>query len=73
MLEGQAPYSIKAGEAFWEPGGDVIHYTVANLLAGRRSRFVVVRPCAPGVEMITMVDDEELAAKAGERIPAPTR
>jgi quercetin dioxygenase-like cupin family protein len=22
-LEGQAPYPIKAGEAFWEPGGDV--------------------------------------------------
>jgi hypothetical protein len=29
--------------------------------------------CAPGVEMITMVDEEELAAKASERIPAPTR
>jgi hypothetical protein len=29
--------------------------------------------CAPGVEMITMVDDEELAAKADERIPASTR
>jgi quercetin dioxygenase-like cupin family protein len=72
-LEGQAPYPIKAGEAFWEPGGDVIHYTVANLLADRRSRFVVVMLCAPGVEMITMVDDEELAAKASERIPAPTR
>ena len=63
-LEGQAPYPIKAGEAFWEPGGDVIHYTVANLLADRTSRFVVVMLCAPGVEMITMVDDEELATKA---------
>ena len=72
-LEGQAPYPIKAGEAFWEPGGDVIHYTVANLLADKTSRFVVVMLCAPGVEMITMVDDEELAAKASERIPAPTR
>jgi quercetin dioxygenase-like cupin family protein len=72
-LEGDAPYPIKAGEAFWEPGGDVIHYTVANLLADRTSRFVVVMLCAPGVEMITLVDDEELAAKAGERIPAPPR
>jgi quercetin dioxygenase-like cupin family protein len=72
-LEGEAPYPIKAGEAFWEPGGDVIHYTVANLLADRTSRFVVVMLCAPGVEMITLVDDEELAAKAGERIPAPPR
>jgi quercetin dioxygenase-like cupin family protein len=72
-LEGEAPYPIKAGEAFWEPGGDVIHYTVANLLTDRTSRFVVVMLCAPGVEMITMVDDEELAAKAADRIPAPPR
>lgn len=72
-LEGEAPYPIKAGEAFWEPGGDVIHYTIANLLADRTSRLVVFMLCAPGVEMITMVSDEELAAKAGERIPAPTQ
>jgi quercetin dioxygenase-like cupin family protein len=72
-LEGGAPYPIKAGEAFWEPGGDVIHYTIANLLDDTTSRLVVVMLCAPGVEMITMVDDEELAAKASERIPAPTR
>lgn len=45
-LEGQAPYPIKAAETFWEPGA-VIHYTVANLLADRRSRFVVVMLCAP--------------------------
>ena len=71
-LEGEAPYPIKAGEAFWEPGGDVIHYTIANLLADETSRLVVVMLCAPGVEMITMVSDEELAAKASERIPAST-
>src|SRR3954451_20477915 len=71
-LEGEAPYPIRAGEAFWEPGGDVIHYTVSNLLADRWSRFVVVMFCPLGVEMITMVDEEELAAKASERIPAPT-
>ncbi|WP_433287252.1 cupin domain-containing protein [Pseudonocardia sp. CA-142604] len=72
-LEGEAPYPIKAGEAFWEPGGDVIHYTVANLLDDRTSRFVVVALCTPEVEMITMVSDEELAAKASQRIPAPPR
>ena len=69
-LEGEAPYPIKAGEAFWEPGGDVIHYTTSNLLADRWTRFVVVMLCAPGVEMLTPVDDEELAAKQAERIPA---
>ncbi|WP_433559265.1 cupin domain-containing protein [Pseudonocardia xinjiangensis] len=72
-LEGEAPYPIKAGEAFWESGGDVIHYTAANLLDDRTSRFVVVMLCAPGVEMIKMVSDAELAAKASQRIPAPAR
>jgi quercetin dioxygenase-like cupin family protein len=70
-LEGEAPYKLVAGQAFSEPGGDVIHYQAANLLADRWSRFVVVMLCAPGVDMITMVDDEELAAKASSRIPWP--
>ncbi|WP_028933758.1 cupin domain-containing protein [Pseudonocardia spinosispora] len=68
-LEGAAPYVIKQGEAFWEPGGDVIHYTAANLLDDRNSRFLVVMLCAPDVEMITMVSEEELAAKADARLP----
>ena len=72
-LEGEAPYPIKAGEAFWEPGGEVIHYTIANLLADKWSRLVVVMLCAPGVEMITMVDEAELAAKASRRIVASKR
>ena len=67
-LEGEAPYPIKEGEAFWEPGGDVIHYTASNLLTDRRSRFLVVMLCAPDIEMITMVSDEELTAKADSRI-----
>lgn len=29
-LEGEPPRVIKAGEAFWEPGGDVIHYSDGN-------------------------------------------
>lgn len=70
-LEGKAPYRITAGEAFWEPGGDVIHYTAANLLPDRTSRFVVVMLCAPGVPMLTMVGDDELAAKQSARIPVP--
>ena len=39
-LEGDEPYPIKAGEAFFEPGGDVIHYQAANLCSDRTSRFV---------------------------------
>ncbi|MFB9741174.1 cupin domain-containing protein [Pseudonocardia sulfidoxydans] len=70
-LEGEAPGPIEAGQAFWEPGGEVIHYTIANLLADRTSRLVVVMLCAPGVEMITMVGAEELAAKESRRIRPP--
>jgi hypothetical protein len=29
-LEGEAPRVLRAGDAFWEPGGDVIHYQDAN-------------------------------------------
>lgn len=62
-LEGEAPREIVAGEAFWEPGGDVVHYQVANLEPHSWSRFVAVCICAPDVEMITMLDAEEIAAR----------
>jgi quercetin dioxygenase-like cupin family protein len=41
-LEGEPERVIRAGEAFWEPGGDVIHYQAANHLSDGWSRFVVV-------------------------------
>lgn len=41
-LEGEPPRVIRAGEAFWEPGGDVIHYQAANNLTDAWTRFVVV-------------------------------
>jgi hypothetical protein len=40
-LEGEPERVIRAGEAFWEPGGDVIHYQAANHLGDAWSRFVV--------------------------------
>src|ERR1700691_4509066 len=50
-LEGEPERVIRAGEAFWEPGGDVIHYQAANNLADRWSRLVVVMMCVPGQPM----------------------
>ena len=47
-LEGQPPRVICAGEAFWEPGGDVIHYSDGNNRDDIPSRFVVTMLCAPG-------------------------
>jgi quercetin dioxygenase-like cupin family protein len=69
-LEGEAPREIVAGEAFWEPGGDVVHYQVANLDSQSASRFVAVCICAPGVDMITMLEPEEIAARDHLRHPS---
>jgi quercetin dioxygenase-like cupin family protein len=68
-LEGEPERVIKAGEAFWEPGGDVIHYQAANNLPDRPTTFLVVMVCAPGKEMLTYVSPEELAARADRRAP----
>ena len=69
-LEGEPPRVIHAGEAFWEPGGDVIHYSDANNRDDIKSRFVVTMLCVPGQPMLTLVDDEELAARKHRRVPA---
>jgi quercetin dioxygenase-like cupin family protein len=59
-LEGEAPYPIRAGEAFWEPGSPVVHYQAANLRQDIASTFVVFMVCAPGVPMMTFLDDDEI-------------
>ncbi len=69
-LDGEAPRKIVAGEPFWEPGGDVVHYQVANLEQHNRSVFLAVSICAPGVEMITMLDRDEIKARDHLRHPS---
>jgi quercetin dioxygenase-like cupin family protein len=69
-LEGAAPREIIAGEAFWEPGGDVVHYQMRNLEATGWTRFVAVCICAPGVDMITMLEPQEIAARDSLRHPS---
>ncbi|WP_406314821.1 cupin domain-containing protein [Streptosporangium sp. NBC_01639] len=69
-LEGEPARVIRAGEAFWEPGGDVIHYQAANNLPGSWTRFVVVMIGAPGEPMLTLVDEHELIARRDRRAPA---
>ncbi|MES9605733.1 cupin domain-containing protein [Actinomadura sp. NPDC000929] len=63
-LEGQAPRPVPAGEAFWEPGGDVIHYQDGNNRDDMPVRFVVTMFCEPGKPMLTLVDETELAERA---------
>jgi quercetin dioxygenase-like cupin family protein len=66
-LEGEAPRVIRAGETFWEPGGDVIHYQDGNNRDDVRSRFIVTMFCTPGQPMLTLVDDDELEARRDRR------
>ena len=67
-LEGQPPRVLSAGEAFWEPGGDVIHYQDGNNRDDIRVRFVVTMFCIPGQLMLELVDDEELEARKHLRV-----
>lgn len=66
-LEGEEPYIIKAGQAFWEPGFDVVHYQASNLDGEVEARFVVFMLCAPDVNMMTFLDQEEIDARANLR------
>jgi quercetin dioxygenase-like cupin family protein len=70
-LEGEPERVIRAGEAFWEPGGDVIHYQAANRLSDGWSRFVVVMIGVPGEPMLTLVPAGELAERRDRRAPRP--
>jgi quercetin dioxygenase-like cupin family protein len=69
-LEGEAPREIVAGEAFWEPGGEVVHYQMANMDSQRWTRFLAVCICAPGVDMINMLEPEEIVARDHLRRPS---
>jgi len=70
-LEGEPQRVVKAGETFWEPGGDVIHYQDGNNLADAESQFVVTMFCVPGQPMLIPVSAEELAERKDRRAPRP--
>ncbi|MER7079559.1 Cupin domain-containing protein [Saccharopolyspora kobensis] len=59
-LEGHPACVVRAGEVFWEPGGDVIHYQDGNNRDDIPVRFTVTMLCEPGEPMLTLVDEEEL-------------
>ena len=68
-LEGEAPRVIRAGKAFWEPGGDVIHYSDANNRSDMPLKFLVTMICTPGTPMLVVVDEEELEQRKDRRVP----
>jgi quercetin dioxygenase-like cupin family protein len=69
-LEGEPVRVVRAGEAFWEPGGDVIHYQNGNNRDDIPVRFTVTMLGEPGKPMLTVVDEDELARRASRRAPA---
>ena len=71
-LEGEPERVVRAGEAFWEPGGDVIHYQDGNNRDDVPMRFLVTMICEPGTPMLTLVDEEELARRRDRRVPRPS-
>lgn len=70
-LEGEPERIIKAGEAFWEPGGDLVHWQAANNLPDARTKFLAVMVCAPGQEMLTYLTSKEIAERQHLRAPRP--
>ena len=70
-LEGEPERVVRAGEAFWEPGGDVIHYQAANNRTDAPASFVATLIVPPGQQILTLVDVDELATRAHLRHPLP--
>ena len=62
-LEGEPTRVLHAGDTFWEPGGDVIHYQDGNNRTDSPVRFIVTMMCVPGQPMLTLVDEEELTRR----------
>lgn len=69
-LEGEPPRVIHAGEAFWEPGGDPIHYSDANNRDDVKLRYTVTMLCDPDQPMLVLVDEQELEARKHLRVAA---
>ncbi|MFJ4002170.1 hypothetical protein ACIPWL_01700 [Streptomyces sp. NPDC090023] len=68
-LEGQPPRVIRTGEAFWEPGGDVIHYQDANHRTDIPLRFLATLVCEPDKPLLELVDERELEQRQHRRAP----
>ncbi|WP_427917301.1 cupin domain-containing protein [Streptomyces sp. cg40] len=68
---GEPERVIKAGETFWEPGGEVIHYRNGSATSDTPAEYVVVVLGAPGEPMLALVDEEELERRARLRAPRP--
>jgi quercetin dioxygenase-like cupin family protein len=71
-IEGEAPRVLRAGDAFWGPGGDVIHYQDANNRTDIPCSFVLTMFCVPGQPMLERVTEEELEERKRLSVSTPT-
>ena len=71
-IEGEPERVIRAGETFWEPGGDVIHYSDGNNRSDIPLRYLVTMICDPGQPMLVVVEDDELEARRDRRVSRPS-
>ena len=67
-IEGEAPRVLRAGDAFWGAGGDVIHYQDANNRTDIPCSFVLTLFCVPGQPMLEWITEEELEERKGLRV-----
>ncbi|WP_231509673.1 cupin domain-containing protein [Streptosporangium roseum] len=70
-LEGEPQRVVRAGETFWEPGGDVIHYQDGNNLPDAETVFVITMFGVAGQPMLIPVSAEELEERRERRAPRP--
>lgn len=70
-LEGEPQRVVRAGETFWEPGGDVIHYQDGNKLLDAETAFVVMLFGVAGEPVHIPVSAEELEDRRDRRAPRP--
>src|SRR5690349_8873802 len=68
-LEGEPARVVRACEAFWDPGSDVIHYQNGNNRNDIPVRFTVTMLGEPGKPMLTLVDEDELARRKNRWAP----
>ena len=66
-LEGEPERVVKAGEAFWEPGGDLVHYQGANNLADAETAYVVTLLGTAGHPVLTPLDAAQLEQRRAAR------
>ena len=67
-IEGEAPRVLRAGDAFWGPGGDVIHYQDTNNRTDIPCSFVLTMLRESGKPMLERVTEEELEQRKELRI-----